>query len=34
MPTLKLTEEQIIELVKQLLPTKQAELFQILQQQQ
>lgn len=34
MPTLTLTDEQIIELVKQLPPTKQAELFQFLQQQQ
>ena len=34
MPTLTLTDEQVIELVKQLPPTKQAELFQFLQQQQ
>jgi len=34
MPTLTLTDEQIIELVKQLPPAKQAELFQFLQQQQ
>lgn len=33
MPTLTLTDEQIIELVKQLPPNKQAELFQFLQQQ-
>ncbi len=34
MPTLILTDDQIIELVKQLTPSKQAELFQFLQQQQ
>jgi ATP phosphoribosyltransferase regulatory subunit HisZ len=34
MPTLTLTDDQIIELVKQLPLTKQAELFQFLQQQQ
>lgn len=34
MATLTLTDEQVIELVKQLSPTKQAELFQFLQQQQ
>lgn len=34
MPTLTLTDDQMIELVKQLPPTKQAELFQFLQQQQ
>lgn len=34
MPTLTLTDEQVFELVKQLPPNKQAELFQFLQQQQ
>lgn len=34
MPTLILTDEQVFELVKQLPPNKQAELFQFLQQQQ
>lgn len=34
MLTLTLTEEQVIELVKQLSPNKQAELFQFLQKQQ
>lgn len=33
MPTLTLTDEQVIELVKQLPPNQQAELFQFLLQQ-